>query len=268
VADAAVGAADVAYIATRIEGFRCADLKFGTSAAKTIAIQFGVKAPAGTYCVTVLNANYNRSYVAEYVIAAGEANTDVVKSVTIPGDTTGVWDKINGVGIEVRWALMVGGAPNVQPAGSWGTVAAVGSASQFNFMSIMGNVFHLYDVSLTEGSVAPPFVVPDYISELAACQRYYRQTRTGTGIAYSIYAVRLFIPHHGMRSAPTISLAGALQITDIFSGSPSQISPSALNASPLPDSTVIDFDNYSALTSGRFYSVHQSSPVIRLIARL
>ena len=35
-------------------------------------------------------------------------------------------------------------------------------------MGTVGNVFELFDVCLTEGTVAPPFEVPDYASELAA----------------------------------------------------------------------------------------------------
>jgi hypothetical protein len=40
-------------------------------------------------------------------------------------------------------------------------------------MGTVGNIFELFDVSLTEGSVAPPFQVPDYPSELALCRRYF-----------------------------------------------------------------------------------------------
>ena len=39
-----------------------------------------------------------------------------------------------------------------------------------------GNIFELFDVSLTEGTVAPPFQVPDYASELALCQRYFAES--------------------------------------------------------------------------------------------
>ena len=36
------------------------------------------------------------------------------------------------------------------------------TANQFNFMGTINNVFELFDVSLTEGTVAPPFQLPDY----------------------------------------------------------------------------------------------------------
>ena len=172
-ADAAVAAGDVYGLAHRIEGLRIADLGFGEASAKTVTLSFGVKAPAGTYCVSFLNSAANRSYIAEYVIAAGEANTDVVKSVTIQADVTGTWLKDNGNGLQITWTLMAGSTYQ-QAVGSWGTGNAYGSSNQFNFMGTNGNVFELFDVSLTEGSVAPPFMVPDYASELAACRRYWQ----------------------------------------------------------------------------------------------
>ena len=56
VADATVGATDVAWVTSRIEGFRVADLNLGSASAKTFTLQFGVRAPAGTYCVSFRNA--------------------------------------------------------------------------------------------------------------------------------------------------------------------------------------------------------------------
>lgn len=174
-ADATVGATNLIYFEQRIEGLRVADLAFGTASAKTITIQFGVKAPAGTYCIAVLNGTPNRSYVAEYVIAGGEADTDVVKSVTIPGDTSGTWLATNGLGMIVRWGLQVG-SNFQQAAGSWSTGNVIGSSNQFNFMGTLGNVFEIFDVGLYEGSAAPAFQVPDLGDELAACQRYYEKS--------------------------------------------------------------------------------------------
>jgi hypothetical protein len=180
VADASVAAADFHRIFQNIEGFRVADLRFGSAAAKTITLQFGVKAPAGTYCITLMNAAGNRCYVAEYVIAAGEANTDVIKSVTLTGDTTGTWAVDNTICVSVFWTLMAG-TTYQQAAGAWAATANFATSNQFNFMGTAGNVFELFDVSLTEGTVAPPFVVPDYASELLACLRYWESAVRGLG---------------------------------------------------------------------------------------
>ena len=206
-ADAVVGATDQAAIATKLEGLRVADLRFGSASAKTVTIQFGVKAPAGTYCVVVFNAANNRSYVAEYVIAAGEANTDVVKSVVIAGDVTGTWAIDNTIGMYVQWGLMAGSNWQ-QAAGSWGAGASIiGSSNQFNFMGTNGNVFELFDVGLYEGNVAPPFMVPDYPGELALCRRYYTQlTNEPLGMANTVYSTSVFRYPVAMRAAPTVAI--------------------------------------------------------------
>jgi hypothetical protein len=214
-ADAAVGASDYSLISQSIEGFRVADLNFGTAAAKTIIIQFGVVAAAGTYCVSVTNSAANRSYVAEYAISAGEAGNNVVKSVVIPGDITGTWPKDNTAGLIVRWGLMAGS--NFQAAaGSWSAGNFIGTANQTNVMAAASTFFRLGDVGLYEGNVAPPFMVPDYASELALCKRYWQ--RLGGTVASDIYirgyvngvaalASTLVYPVE-MRAPPAAAMAG------------------------------------------------------------
>lgn len=207
-ADAAVGASDLAWIIQKIEGLRVADLGFGSSSAKTVTVRFGVKAPAGTYSFAIINNAVNRSYISEYVIASGEANTDVVRSITIPGDKTGTWLSNNGAGFEIRWGLMAG-TTFQQAAGAWGTVNAVGSPNQFNFMGTVGNVFELFDVGLYEGNAAPVFVVPDYASELALCKRYWQPclfTWGGNTTATGLYRTDAQFSVE-MRAAPTATSA-------------------------------------------------------------
>jgi hypothetical protein len=254
-ADAAVGAGDIVWIATRLEGVRILDLRFGSAAAKTVTLQFGVKAPAGTYSVTLINNAINRSYVAEYVIAAGEANTDVIKSATIPGDITGTWTTDTSIGIEIRWGMMVGTTWQ-QTAGAWGTVNAVGSPNQFNFMGTNGNVFELFDVSLTEGSVAPPFVVPDYASELLACKRYFYNgvpPLRGT-VASATSAARLAAPHPvTMCRIPNLTITSPLPAYDGTTLTTVTISSNNVTT------TVLEFDGTlaAALTVGRPAMVYQ-----------
>ena len=268
-ADAAVAAGDIVWIVHRLEGLRALDLQFGKATAKTVTIQFGVKAPAGTYCVTLINNAINRSYVAEYVIAAGEANTDVIKSVTIAGDTTGTWAVDNTLGIEIRWGLMTGTTWQ-QTAGSWGTANALGSSNQFNFMGTNGNVFELFDVSLTEGNVAPPFQVPDYASELVLCQRYFRRTGSVIGIAATTTMIRTEISHPNMRTTPAGSLTAAAQMTDVFASNPIQTSSAITTFGAVPDYGQYDLPNFTGLTAGRVYFMLVGPPsgVISLNARL
>lgn len=155
-ADAAVGAGDLYGINHRIEGTRAADLKSGTASAKQIIISFGVRGPAGTYCIALRNSGTARSYIAEYTIASGEASTDVVKTVTLTMDTTGTWATDNSTGIDIWFGLMCGSTYQTT-AGVWAAGNFVGSANQFNFMGTNGNIFELFDVGLYEGSAAPAF---------------------------------------------------------------------------------------------------------------
>jgi hypothetical protein len=189
-ADAAVAAADYYSISQKIEGLRIADLRFGTASAKSVTLRFGVKAPAGTYCVAFYNSAGDRTRVTEYVIAAGEANTDVLRTITIPGDTAGTWLQTNGIGMTVIWTLM-SGTTYQATKDVWNTTNTFGTAAQFNFFGTNGNVFELFDVGLYEGTTAPPFLVPDYASELALCQRYFeKSTELGTVLFNSLTGTR------------------------------------------------------------------------------
>ena len=220
VADASVASNDFCFLRQSIEGLRAAGLRLGSAAAKIITLQFGVRAPAGTYCISLQNGSGVRCYVAEYVIAPGEANTDVVKSVTIALDQTGIWATDNTTGLGINWMLMMGSSQQTT-ANSWVGGNFLATANQFNFMGTAGNVFELFDVSFTEGAVAPAFQVPDYASELALCQRYYQPGRMTFGLfiaATSFYCNYQIAPV--MRAQPTIlvkSTANVINASAAFS---------------------------------------------------
>lgn len=145
----------VCFLQQKIEGLRVADLKFGTANAKTVTLQVGVKAPvAGVYSCLLQNNATDTTLSGTFTIAAGEVNTDVVKSVTFAGATSGTWAQDNTNGMYVYVYLMQSGGANV--------------------FATNGNVFELFDVGLYEGATAPPFQCPDYASELLLCQRYYQ----------------------------------------------------------------------------------------------
>ena len=213
-----------------------------------VTIQFGVKAPAGTYCVALRNAATNRSYIAEYVIAAGEANTDTVKSVTVQLDTTGTWATDNTVGLYIGWALMIG--PTYQStAGSWQAGNFQATPNQFNFMGTGGNVFDLFDVSLTEGTTAPPFQVPDYASELLTCQRYFEKwSCVPSSGQYNIVCAGGWSQTNGFvgvyhmkvkkRSLPTVSYNGLSAFVGLYNGGLSPVAASAISGNSLTLDTI------------------------------
>lgn len=178
--DTSIAAGQYAYIAQRIEGQMVADFQYGGSSAKAAILRFGVKAPAGTYCVSVGNSASNRSFVAEVVISGGEANIDVVKTVAIPGDTTGTWLTTTGIGLRLRWCL-AGGA-TYQGSTGWNAGDYLCTSSQSNFLATNSQVFELFDVGLyldVDGTAtAPPWELTDFGYEVLRCQRYWEAVTT------------------------------------------------------------------------------------------
>jgi hypothetical protein len=160
---------------TIIEGTRIADLQWGTAQAKQIILRFGWRSPAGTYAISLHNSAANRTWMGSFVITAGQANTDTMQTLVIPGDTTGTWLIDTGVGLGLYWSVATGSTYTTSTAG-W---------QAGNFLSITGatngiaaaNTFHLFDVGLyadpNSTGVAPTWVTPDYASELTACKRYW-----------------------------------------------------------------------------------------------
>jgi hypothetical protein len=201
----AMGASDQTGIRLRVEGWRTADLKQGTPAAKTVTLQFGVRAPAGTYGIAFSNNGNSRCYVTEFTIAAGEANTDVVKSVVVPLCTDGFWSTNQFLGMGILWNLVAGSSTWTASPGTWLTSFFWSTANQFNFMGTNGNVFELFDVGLYEGTSPPPFQMPDYVNELEEAKRSFQKfnVMVDTSTAYHT----LVMPVE-MRANPTISGGG------------------------------------------------------------
>lgn len=175
VADAVVAATDFLQIRTNIEGVRLADFRYGSASSKQSILRFGFKAPAGTYSVELINSAGNRTYLVNFTITAGQANTDTEQTFIIPGDTTGTWLTDNGIGCSVCICMAAG--TTYQGVAGWQAGGFIGTSANTNGMGTAGNVFELFDVGLyldpQATGVAPPWQMPDEAQELAACMRYY-----------------------------------------------------------------------------------------------
>lgn len=205
--DTSIAAGQYAYIMQKIEGTFVADFLFGSASAKAVYLRFGIRAPAGTYCVSLTNASTNRSYVAEVVVSGGEANTDVVKTVAITGDTTGTWATDTSAGFILRWCL-TGGA-TYQGSTGWSAANYLCTSNQYNFVGTNSNVFELYDVGLWRdvdvSGNTPLWEMPNYFDELRICRRYYMKAMgsiRATATSGGALGVSLqFVP---MRATPSV----------------------------------------------------------------
>jgi len=208
---------DVFGIQQRIEGYNSSDFAWGTASAQTITLSFWVRSSlTGTFGGAVRGAGFTRNYVFSYTISA--ANTWEYKTITIAGDTSGVWLTTNGVGISLFFCIGAG-ANSIAAPGSWAASnTQLAPTGQVSVVGTSGATFYITGVQLEAGSVATPFERRPYGTELALCQRYcFRLESTGgfRGMSASAYAATttsaqcpVQFPVQ-MRSSPTATFSAA-----------------------------------------------------------
>lgn len=213
VIDSSISAGEFLTISHCIEGTKIPHLKWGTAAAKPLLLRFGFRGPAGTYAVSVVNNAATRSYVREFVISAGQANTDTEQTLTFPGDTSGVWATDANIGILIRISL-ANGSTFQTTANAWQSGNYLGTSATINGFGA-GNNFELFDVGayadIYNTGIFPRYVKPDFDAEFLRCQRYFQAHVIE--MVSSAYAAGAF---HGftvifptiMRAAPSALDAG------------------------------------------------------------
>jgi len=181
-ANASPTSGQYASINQKIEAQNLQHLKYGTSDAQSVTLSFWVRSnKTGTYIIELLqpdatNRHINKSYTIN------SADTWEQKTITFEGDTSGVINNDNGIGLIVAWWLNAGsGFSSGTLQTSWGaldqTARAVG---QVNLADTIGNDFYLTGVQLEVGSVATPFEHRSYGEELQSCLRYFWKITGGT----------------------------------------------------------------------------------------
>jgi len=204
-----------------IEGYDGVSLRWGTSGAKTATISFWVKSSVtGTYSICVKNGAANRSVVQDYTISV--ADTWEYKTITIPPETSGTWDSVNG-----RFAYidiwLAGQGSQTSTTGSWLSSNANMSNNQVNFFSSTSNTFNITGFQFEVGSVATDFEHRSYGEQLAACERYFQKFG---GTAYATIAsgmqpnttnAKFHLSYRQeMRSAPSITIGVGSTVADLI----------------------------------------------------
>ena len=222
-----VGASEAFAIRQNIEGFNTADLAWGTASAASVTLSFWVRSSlTGTFGVSLLNEDVNRSYPATYTISA--ANTWEQKTITIAGDTTGTWLTNNSIGIRVTFGMGYGSSLS-GTANAWNAGTAFMPTGATSVVGTNGATFYITGVQLEKGSTATSFDYRPYSTELQLCQRYCVNYRSAdTAGAYFRYGVGqcdtttnsdIVFPYPvPMRVTPTVTTTGTASNYAVYHG--------------------------------------------------
>jgi hypothetical protein len=178
-ANATPGSSSVIKIRQTLEAQNCNILKIGSSSAESITISFWVKSNVtGTYIVELENQT-----VGSIRIVCGSYTINTIgvwerKSITVSGDTVGLINNDNGVGLLLAFYL---GAGSNFTSGTlqttWGTTVTGNRAvGQTNVASATNNYFQITGIQMETGTIATPYEILPYEIELQRCMRYYQKS--------------------------------------------------------------------------------------------
>jgi len=217
-ADSSIAASEYAMIRTQLEAQDLQHLKYGTSEAEKITLQFFVKSSkTGTHIIELYHYDANYQNSQSYTISSADTWQKV--TVTFDGYQTTNFNNDNGTGLGIQWWLASGStyAGGTLASNTWHNTAANRAVGQVNVMDNTSNNFYLTGVQLEVGSVATPFEHRSFAEEQRLCQRYFEvlfATRAATYASTGSYVQR---QGHQMkvtkRALPTITDASNVYST-------------------------------------------------------
>jgi hypothetical protein len=160
-----------------LEGYNIQDLNWGTSFGIPVTLSFWFRsnAPAGSqFTFSLINFAGTANYAGTFVPISGVWQ---YWTFTVPPPANGsAWN----TGASGSLALYIA---SYYPGGFTTTVNQWNSGSytycahgSYNWPGLAGNYIHCTGVQLEKGTVATPFEVRPYATELALCQRYFEKS--------------------------------------------------------------------------------------------
>ena len=209
-ADASPASGDLLRVSYRIEGQDLQQLAYGTSGAKAVTLSFYVRSnKTGTYNVQFQQIdNSYKQAVLSYTISS--ADTWEFKSITVPGDTSGLINDDNGDGLALFWVL--GAGSTFTSGGERSTYTAfangdVAPTQTVNLADNTANEWMITGVQLEVGEQATAFEHRSFGDELARCKRYFQKNNvanfTFNVVRKSDNLKRATLTYPSMRDDPT-----------------------------------------------------------------
>jgi len=178
-ADSSLAADDLLVFNQRIEGQNLQSIKKGTSAAESLTVSFYVKSSnTGTYICEFNDTDNSRQISKSYTIDT--ANTWEKKTITVPPDTTGLFDNDNANSFQLNFWLAAGTTftSGTLNDSAWAArTDANRTVGQLNLANASGNYWAVTGIQLETGEVATPFEMRSFGQELALCYRYFQTTQ-------------------------------------------------------------------------------------------
>jgi hypothetical protein len=202
---------------TILEGYSIQDFKWGTpfGAPATMSFWYRSNMPAGsTSHMSLRNYNVSTSYIAPFTTTG----TWQFLTFTIPPPPSGTAFGTGGSG---ALELFISSLGTTQGTLGWSATTSTGYTGSFNWAATLNTYIQFTGVQLEKGTVATPFEVRPYATELALCQRYYYQFTATTTIStpFVVGHVRsgtaadvLYRLPVTMRGIPTLATSGSFLI--------------------------------------------------------
>jgi hypothetical protein len=259
---ASLSASSQVGIETRLEGLNCQQLAYGTANAKSTTLSFWVKSnKTGTYTAEFFISDDTRSISNTFTI--NSADTWEKKTITVVGDTVGVIDNDNGLGMLIKIWLAAGSdwtSGTLNTSWSTRTNANVVSSSNVNLADNTANYINITGVQLETGTTATDFEHRPYDMELQRCQRYYWKlipnasaVGDSPGIVTSNWNTVSsygYIPFPvSMRTNPTLSYSSASDFASLTAGTAKTVT-GITSTGPLLTGSDIWSQVASGLTAG------------------
>jgi hypothetical protein len=161
-----------------VEAYNANDLNWGTSFGSPVTLSFWFRSNLSTgsvVCAALMNYSANYSYCIPFTVVQ---NTWQYFTFTVPpppnGSTWNTGNNLGSIGVFIGAYQTAGGGLTSTP-NQWNSVNSVTSTSATVWPLLAGNFINFTGVQLEKGTVATPFEVRPYATELALCQRYYYQ---------------------------------------------------------------------------------------------
>ena len=146
---------------------------------KSFTISFWTYASvAGTYCLSMNNANGTRSYVTTYTVSS--PNTWEQKFINITMDTVGPFNFDNTAGLNIYFGALTGTTYQTSSFNTWQSINVFGAVGATNYMATSGATFNIAQVMINETTSSSNqtfhrrgLTIGD---ELVLCRRYFEKT--------------------------------------------------------------------------------------------